>query len=118
MSNKVDHWETVAMVHNPERLEWWREVFDGDTCPIVSIIPNWGNFTGIGTRRFYSLDLKAISAEQKHRLVKSIADKFSLMVDEVAADIDRVGVPILAADVVVSSSDFRHIAGIVLESLM
>ena len=114
MTNTQDNWQTVARVRNPERLEWWQAVFGGDTCPIVSIVPQVGNFPRVGEQRFYSLDLKAISAEQKQRLVKSIADKFGLTVEEVAVDIDRVGVPILATDVVVSSSDFRHIAGIVL----
>ena len=108
--NTVDDWQTIARVHNLERVKWWRDVFDSDTCPVTSIIPDWGDFPGIGLAQFYDLDLKAISTEQKQRLIKSIADKFKLTVDEVAADIDRVGVPILAADVVVSSSDPRTLA--------
>lgn len=112
--NTVDNWQTIARIHNPERAEWWQEVFDGDTCPVTSIIPRWGDFPGIGTAQFYSLDIRAISAEQKRKLILSIADKFKLTVEEVTTDIEMVGVPILAADVVVSSSDFRHIASIVL----
>lgn len=114
MPNTTDNWQTIARVHNPERIKWWQEVFDGDACPVTSIVPRWGDFPGIGTAQFYNLDMKAITDEQRQKLIRSIADKFNLTIDEVAADIGQVGVPILAADVVVSSSDFRHIAGIVL----
>lgn len=120
-------WKTKARITNPGRLALWQAVFDGlppsepaedrkatggDEVPIVSIVPQIGSFPGVGEQRFYSLDLKAISAEQRQRLVLSIADKFNLTVDEVAADIDRVGVPILASDVIVSSSDFRQVAAL------
>lgn len=114
MPNTINDWQTVARVHDPERIKWWQEVFDGDTCPVTSIVPRWGDFPGIGTAQFYNLDMKAITAEQKQKLILSIADKFKLTVKEVATDIDMVGVPILASDVVVSSSDFGHIASIVM----
>lgn len=112
MSNTINEWKTKARITNPDRLALWQAVFGGDEVPIVSIVPQIGSFPGVGEQRFYSLDLKAISAEQRQRLVLSIADKFNLTVDEVAADIDRVGVPILASDVIVTSSDFRQVAAL------
>ena len=50
------------------------------------------------------LDLHAITAEQRERLIKAIAERFSIPVEEVEREIEK-GVPILAEDVSVSSSD-------------
>lgn len=113
MPNTMSEWKTKARVTNPDRLALWQAVFDGDEVPITSIVPDVGDFPGIGEQRFYHLDLKAISAEQRRRLVLSIADKFNQPVAFVEANLNIIGVPILAADVVVSSSDFGHIASIV-----
>lgn len=106
-------WKTKARITNPERLALWQAVFGGDEVPIVSIVPQVGNFPGVGEQRFYSLDLKAITPEQRQRLVASIAAKFGQTVEFVEANIETIGVPILACDVVVSSSDFRQIANVV-----
>lgn len=114
MPNTINDWKTKAKVTNPDRLALWQAVFGGDEVPIVSIVPKVGSFPGVGEQRFYELDLKVILAEQRRRLVLSIADKFNQSPDYVEANIDLIGVPILAADVVVSSSDFGHIASIVL----
>lgn len=113
MSNTINDWKTKAKVTNPDRLILWQNVFGGDEVPITSIVPEVGNFPEVGEQRFYHLDLKAISAEQRKRLVASIAEKFNQPVDFVEANIERIGVPILACDVVASSTDFRHIANIV-----
>jgi hypothetical protein len=111
--NTINDWQTKAKITNPDRLALWQAVFGGDEVPIVSIVPMIGSFPGVGEQRFYSLDLKAITPEQRERLVASIALRFNLTIEEVGRDIDMVGVPILAGDVVVSSTDFRQIANIV-----
>lgn len=113
MGNTIGDWKTKARVTNPDRLVLWQYVFDGDEVPITSIVPQVGSFPGVGEQRFYNLDLKAISAEQRQRLIVSIAEKFNQPVDFVEANIERIGVPILACDVVASSTDFGHIANIV-----
>lgn len=58
----------------------------------------------------YEMDLKAISDEQRQRLVESIAARFDLPPDQVAKNIDEEGVPILAEGVSVSSTDSRTLA--------
>lgn len=114
MPNSINEWKTKAKITNPERLALWQAVFDGDEVPIISIVPKVGHFPGVGEQRFYELDLKAISAEQRGRLILSIANKFNQPASFIEGNIDKIGVPILACDVVVSSSDFGHIASIVL----
>lgn len=111
--NTINDWQTKAKVTNPERLALWQNVFGGDEVPITSIVPSLGSFSGVGEQRYYHLDLKAITPEQRQRLVASIAEKFNLPPATVDSQLELIGVPILACDVVASSTDFRHIAGIV-----
>lgn len=94
MANTIDNWQTKAKVTNPDRLALWKYVFGGDEVPIVSIVPLLGNFPGVGEQRFYSLDLKAITAEQRRKLVLSIAEEFNQDIDFVEENIELIGVPI------------------------
>lgn len=103
--NTINDWKTIATIHNSERLEWNRRIFGGDTCPVVSIVPFRVSVPGHPDTLAYNLDLKALTSEQRQRLVESIAERFNLAPAYVAENLDSQGVPILAADVVVSSSD-------------
>jgi hypothetical protein len=108
MNTQTD-WKTVAVIHDPERLKFWQAVLGGDRAPIKSIltisvhVPDDNE----GTRQAdaYFLDLNAITTEQREKLIKSIAKRFVIPVDEVERAIDDQGVPILAEHVSVSSSD-------------
>lgn len=111
--NTITEWQTKARITNPDRLALWQAVFGGDEVPVTSIIPQVGIFSGLGEQRFYSLDLQAITPEQRGRLVASIADRFGQTVEFVEDNIGVFGVPILAGDVVVSSTDMRLVAGLV-----
>jgi hypothetical protein len=111
--NTINDWQTKAKITNPDRLALWQAVFGGDEVPVISIVPRLGSFPGVGEQRYYEMDLKAITEEQRARLVASIAEKFNRDIEEVSRDIDIVGCPILACDVVVSSTDFRQIANII-----
>ena len=44
----------------------------------------------------YMLDLSLITDEQRHALIRYIADKFQIPIGEVAVTLDMHGVPILA----------------------
>jgi hypothetical protein len=103
--NTPENWTTTASVTNPERRQFWLDVFGVDRVPIKSILPQRVALPGFeaGTDA-YMLDLPAISPEQRKRLIAAIAQKFNIPVDEVEAELDQ-GVPILASDVLVSSSD-------------
>lgn len=111
--NTINEWKTKARITNPERLALWQAVFDGDEVPIVSIVPQIGTFTDIGEQRFYLIDLAAIETERRQKLVEALAAKFGMAIDFIEANLELIGVPILAMDVVVSSSDFRQIANVV-----
>jgi hypothetical protein len=108
MNTQTD-WKTVAVIHNPERLKFWQAVLGGDRAPIKSILTisvHVPDDNG-GTRQAdaYFLDLNAITTEQREKLIRSIAKRFVIPVDEVERAIDDQGVPILAEDVSVTSSD-------------
>ncbi len=108
--NTPDHWETVAIIQNPERKEFWKEVFGGDRAPIKSIFMRRADLPGHKRALIYELDLAALSAQQRASLVLHISKQFGYTVREVEADLDTQGMPILASDVIVSSSDSTSIA--------
>lgn len=103
--NTPNEWLTTATATTPERAAEWQEVFGNNVVPVLSFIPSLGTFPGVGEAYYYPLDLRAITPEQKERLIASIARRFGLAPKLVRAEIDRVGVPILADDVTVSSRD-------------
>lgn len=106
MPNTVNEWLTTAKTTNPERAAKWREVFGTDEVPITCPIPlSVGDFPGVGQRHYYLMDLRAITPEQKERLIASIAQDFNLSIEEVRQNIDMVGVPVLADDVITSTRD-------------
>lgn len=107
MPNSIGEWQTTAKALKPARAEKWRQVFGSDVVPITCPIPlSIGSFPGVdGAKYFYLLDLKAISPEQRERLIASIALEFKLSIDDVRANLDQMGCPILADDVITSSID-------------
>lgn len=103
--NTINDWKTVATIHNPERLESTRRIFGGDKVPILSIVPTKMDLPGHPNALAYMMDLKAITSEQRQRLVESIAARFSLDASFIDGNLDIIGVPVLADDVVVTSTD-------------
>lgn len=112
--NTPTEWKTTAKVYSPERLAFWQEVFGGDTIPIKSFIPSAANLPGNPGALAYELDLRAITAEQREKLIAGLANKFNLPVEEVAAGLDVYGVPVLAEDVTVATTDRALFMGLVL----
>jgi len=111
--NTKENWDTTAKVTNPERKVFWEEIFGIDEVPITSIIPHSANLPGFDTpQAVYLLDLKAITLEQREKLINAIARKFKIPENEVAQELDKQGVPILASDLLVSTSDRRIMASI------
>lgn len=104
MMNTKAKWTTTATIRDPERGEFWLDVMGGDTVPIVSVMTQKVTVSDRGAVDAYMLDLNAISDEQRERLIQAIALKFRIPLVEVRVDIDD-GVPVLAENVIVSSSD-------------
>lgn len=104
--NTVNEWLTTARALDPERAAKWKQIFGTDEVPITCPFPlSIGDFPGVGRKPYYLMDLKAITPEQKEHLVASIAQGFGLSLEEVRRDIDRIGVPILADNIVTSCRD-------------
>jgi hypothetical protein len=123
--NTPDNWETFATIRpdaasslsvsetatpgvqaeTQARAAWWLEVFGGDRCPVKSILPHRANLPGHPNALVYEMDLAALTPEMRERLVDSIASRFSLTPDLVEFHLDDEGVPILADDVVVSTTN-------------
>jgi len=102
--NTKNKWTTTATIRDPERGKFWLDVMGGDTVPIVSMMTQRVKVPGRGEVDAYMLDLKAISDEQRERLIQAIAIEFRIPLVEVRAEIDD-SVPVLAENVYVSSSD-------------
>jgi hypothetical protein len=115
MPNTKTDWKTRATVHDPERRAFWEEIFGGDEVPVVSFLPKLEVLPGYDRPQMcYMLDLKALSDEQRHRLVGALADKFGMSPEFVADNLEEHGVPILASDVSVSSTDRALVMGAIL----
>jgi len=118
MSNDPDDWKTTGQVTNPERAEVWRRIFDTDSIPLVSFVPQRGDLPGKPDALFYMLDLKVITTEQRARLVEVTAERFKLDPAFVEANLDKIGVPVLADDVHVLSTDRGLFMSLVLDDIL
>jgi hypothetical protein len=95
--------ECYAIATNQERLSIWKRVFppDGKLPVHGPALRGQGEFPD-GRSPFYMLDMTRVTPEQKQAIIKEMAQKFHLRESEVAADIERQGVPVKASDVVVT----------------
>lgn len=103
---RADTWHTFATIRpESERAAWWLEVFGGDRCPVKSILPQRGNLPGKPDALFYEMDIAALTPEQRGRLVQSLAKRFGYILTLVEFSLDNYGCPVLADDVVVSTTN-------------
>jgi hypothetical protein len=116
--NTPNDWKTTARAHDPERAALWQETFGRDRVPIKTMVPQWVSVPGHPLVLAYMMDLAALTAEQRARLVRAIAEKFGYPPTEVEAEMDRVGVPVLAENVTVSSTDSGLIVGMFMDDLI
>ncbi|MEW6213463.1 MAG: hypothetical protein AB1631_34530 [Acidobacteriota bacterium] len=84
------------------RYAEWMAVFETDTIPLLSPIPERASAPDIKEADFYKLDAAALDPDQRRRLVEHLARKFHIREDLVWRDLDSDhGVPILADDLIV-----------------
>lgn len=93
---------TARIDGDDERTAAWRAVFGDDTIPLRSPIPHMANLPGRGEELVYLLDIEALTADQRGRLVQHIASRFDYPAEEVDATLDDHGCPILAEHVTVT----------------
>ncbi len=97
--------KSTATIQHPERRQFWLAVLHTDTVPITAIIPVWADLPGQPETQVYFLDLEAITADERRRLIRHLASRFNLPRHYVAANLNRQGVPILAEDVSLITTD-------------
>lgn len=106
LMNTPENWETFATIRaESERAAWWLETFGGDRCPVKSILPHWVSVPGHLNALVYEIDIRALTSEMRERLVQSIAKRFGQDPAFIEASLDDVGCPVLADDVVVSTTN-------------
>jgi hypothetical protein len=103
--NTIQQWQTVARVGETERKKIAKFVFGDEVIPIKSIFPKLADLPGMPSTLVYEMDLLAITAEQRQRLVAALSERFGLAAAEVEANLDRIGAPILAENITVTTTD-------------
>lgn len=98
-----DLWTSKLNPNGPNYDEWAR-ILGNSNVPIIS--PRWSlaELGGEKNVQVYLLNLRALTLTQRARLVGTLAQKFGAAIYEIEAEINRVGFPIRAADVIVSYS--------------
>ena len=90
------------------RGEEWKRVLGTNQFCVVSAMTSPGTALG-RPGSFYFMDLETLNAEDRSTLVKHLAGKFHLSVEQVEADIAQYGVPILADDCQLTVLNLRRI---------
>lgn len=85
-----------------ERAEVWRKIMGSETVYIKSFIPSAVSLPGVGETTAYQLDIALLTTEQRRRLVVHLAERFGYSPSNVERDLDTIGCPILADDIVVT----------------
>ena len=88
----------LVTVHNPERVALWQSLLGTDTVPVRSFVASLGHLAGREPEDVYILDAKALTLEQRHRLVAGLAERFQAEPAEVMATLDTPGIAIPKAD--------------------
>lgn len=101
MSKNNPH--TITIHHEGRRTEW-RAIFGTDTLPIKAPIPHYDTLPGAPNALVYEVDLNAITADQRQRLIAHTATKFGYSTEFVEENLDKLGMPVLANDVTMTST--------------
>lgn len=115
MPNTPDDWKTTARCVNPGRAEIWRRIYGTDVIPLKSFVPQRGSLPGKPDALFYEVDTRVITPEQRARLVDYLSEAFNQERSFVENNLDLIGVPVLADDVMVSSTDSGLFYSLVLD---
>lgn len=92
----------TVTITDPKQAAEFERIFGTTTVHVKSPFPELSELTGKPAVPAYMLDLSLITDEQRHALIRHIADKFCIPLGEVAVTLDMHGVPILAEDCMVT----------------
>lgn len=93
---------TATIIGISERSIMWQEVMGGNVVVLKSPFASEALIPGHGVTRVYEMDIDALQPEQRERLITALARKFGLPEEEVSRDLDDVGCPVLADEIVVT----------------
>ncbi len=100
---------TATISKDSPRYEEWLDVLGTDTVQVKGwLLPEWAIVLG-EKKLVWQLDLDQLTEEQMGRLISHIARKFSIERREVVETIRQIGVPLLAEDLIVSSTDMSFL---------
>ncbi len=92
---------TGTISKDSPRYQEWIDIFGSETIILLSPLPHKAIGPDGKIQRFYKMDLSSLTLEQRHRLLSHISQKFQISEKIVARNLDTVGLPILADDVIV-----------------
>lgn len=101
MTNRL--WWAMLVSSSP-RYAAWKEIFGCDAVPLKTPGSTRADLGEEKNVEIYQLDFRAVTPEQKARLISWLSSKFVDPREEIEREIDREGFPIRAADVTVSFS--------------
>ena len=93
---------TATISEKSERAEMWLSILGARTIPIRSPIPTKANLPGKPGASIYEMDIESLTGEQREKLIDHLAKRFGVPRAEVAHDLDEIGCPILAEDIIVT----------------
>lgn len=85
-----------VIINDPDRRADFIKIFGRDRVNVTSPLPEWAELPTIGKAPVYKMDLNLLTLNERLRLVGHLAQKFNIPADEVARDLEKEGVPILA----------------------
>lgn len=93
---------TATIVEESPRAADWIKVFGDRTAILKHPLPAIGEFPEVGAKEFYELDIPALTSPQRARLVEHLSQRFHVPAPEVESELNKVGCPILAEDVIIT----------------
>ena len=92
---------TAIINEKSPRAAEWQKVFGTNEVAIHGWLPTNANVLG-EIREVYLLNLKSLTKEQFERLILHISEKFNESVEFIKHELPKVGVPILAEDLIIT----------------
>lgn len=92
---------TAIIKKDSPRAAEWEKVFGTRKVAVHGFLPQTANVLG-EKKEVYMLDLKALTDKQYEELIFHISGKFNVPIEQVAAEMPEVGVPILAEDLIIT----------------
>jgi hypothetical protein len=111
--NTKEKWQTRVVIRDEVRAAVWGAIFPGARVPVRTLVPVLADLPGLPSARVYFLDLDAVSDAQLAELVPKLAELFSLNPEAVRQDMAATGVPILADNTSLESSDHAMVQSLI-----